>query len=53
MKVVNLVVGGEIEFIIKLGNRGESHAHSPAALISNLAVSPGAGQIGKNFCPGD
>ena len=50
MKVVNLVVVGcEIEFIIRLRNHGESHPHCPAALISDSAVSPGAGQIGKNM----
>lgn len=38
------ILGG-IELIMKLGHHGESHPHSPAALISNSAVSPSAGQI--------
>lgn len=46
MKVVNFFGReGGIELIMKLGNHGESHPHSPAALISNSAVSPSAGQI--------
>lgn len=37
--------GVGVELIMKLGNHGESHPHSPAALISYSAVNPGAGQI--------